>query len=91
MGHSRLGEASWRSSNVRNAPLATVGLKKAACREGPERDLGGAIAHLQSMRSLAVLAATQLPHAHRDDLDRELYRVAETVEQQRRAATPGAG
>ena len=35
MGHSRLGGASCRSSHVRNAPLATVGLKKAACREGP--------------------------------------------------------
>jgi hypothetical protein len=29
---------SCRSSRVRNAPLATVGLKKAACRDGPERD-----------------------------------------------------
>ena len=27
--------ASCRSSNVRNAPLATVGPKKAACRDGP--------------------------------------------------------
>ena len=35
MGHSRLGGASWRSSHVRNAPLATVGPKKAACRDGP--------------------------------------------------------
>jgi hypothetical protein len=33
-GHERLGAASCRRSNVRNAPLATVGLKKAACREG---------------------------------------------------------
>jgi hypothetical protein len=32
---SRLGGASCRSSNVRNAPLATLGPKKAACREGP--------------------------------------------------------
>jgi hypothetical protein len=32
LGHSRLGEASWRSSHVRNAPLATVGPKKAARR-----------------------------------------------------------
>jgi hypothetical protein len=32
MGHSQLGGASCRSSHVRNAPLATVGLKKAACR-----------------------------------------------------------
>jgi len=31
-GHERLGGASSRSSHVRNAPLATVGLKKAACR-----------------------------------------------------------
>ena len=33
--HERLGGASCRSSNVRNAPLATVGPKKAACRVGP--------------------------------------------------------
>ena len=30
------GGASCRSSNVRNAPLATVGPKKAACRNGPK-------------------------------------------------------
>ena len=30
--HARLGGASCRSSHVRNAPLATVGPKKAACR-----------------------------------------------------------
>jgi hypothetical protein len=30
--------ASCRSSRVRNAPLATVGARKAACREGPLRD-----------------------------------------------------
>ena len=34
-GQSRLGGASCRSSHVRNAPLATVGPKKAACRDGP--------------------------------------------------------
>jgi hypothetical protein len=32
IGQSRLGGASCRSSHVRNAPLATVGPKKAACR-----------------------------------------------------------
>ena len=32
LGHERLGGASCRSSNVRNAPLATVGPKKAAYR-----------------------------------------------------------
>ena len=32
LGHERLGGASCRSSHVRNAPLATVGPKKAACR-----------------------------------------------------------
>ena len=37
--HSRLGGASWRSSHVRNAPLATVGPKKAACRDGPNGDI----------------------------------------------------
>ena len=35
-GHERLGGANCRSSNVRNAPLATVGPKKAACRDGPK-------------------------------------------------------
>ena len=40
MGQSRLGGASCRSSHVRNAPLATVGPKKAACRDGPEGDIG---------------------------------------------------
>ena len=39
LGHSRLGEASWRSNHVRNAPLATVGPKKAACRDGPTGDI----------------------------------------------------
>ena len=34
-GHERLRGASRRSSHVRNAPLATVGPKKAACRDGP--------------------------------------------------------
>ena len=34
-GQSRLGGASRRSSHVRNAPLATLGPKKAACRDGP--------------------------------------------------------
>ncbi len=38
MGHSRQGGASCRSSHVRNAPLATVGPKKAACRDGPTTD-----------------------------------------------------
>jgi hypothetical protein len=38
VGQSRLGGASCRSSHVRNAPLATVGPKKAACRDGPTRD-----------------------------------------------------
>ena len=37
--HERLGGASCRSSHVRNAPLATVGPKKAACRDGPKGDL----------------------------------------------------
>ena len=35
LGHERLGGASCRFSHVRNAPLATVGPKKAACRDGP--------------------------------------------------------
>ena len=39
MGHSRLGGPSWRSNHVRNAPLATVGPKKAACRDGPINDI----------------------------------------------------
>jgi hypothetical protein len=35
IGQSRQGGDSCRFSNVRNAPLATVGPKKAACRDGP--------------------------------------------------------
>jgi hypothetical protein len=35
-GHERPGGTSSRYSHVRYAPSATVGLKKAACREGPE-------------------------------------------------------
>ena len=41
LGQSRLGGASCTSSHVRNAPLATVGPKKAACRDGPEGDIDG--------------------------------------------------
>ena len=36
---SRLGGASCRSNHVRNAPLATVGPNKAACRDGPVADI----------------------------------------------------
>jgi len=36
---SRLDGAGCRSSHVRNAPLATVGPKKAACRDGPKGDI----------------------------------------------------
>jgi hypothetical protein len=43
LGHSRLGGASCRSTHVRNAPLATVGLKKAACRDGPVTEVAGLI------------------------------------------------
>ena len=39
MCQSRLGGASCRSSHVRNAPLATVGPKMAARRDGPAADL----------------------------------------------------
>jgi hypothetical protein len=39
LGQSQLGGASCRSSQVRNAPFATVGPKKAACREGPKGDV----------------------------------------------------
>ena len=35
---TRLGGASCRPSHVRDAPLATVGPKKTACRGGPQRD-----------------------------------------------------
>ena len=38
-GQSQLGSPSWRYSHVRNAPLATVGPKKAACRDGPGTEL----------------------------------------------------
>ena len=34
------GGASCRSSHVRNASLATVGPKMAACRAGPKGDIG---------------------------------------------------
>jgi hypothetical protein len=34
-GHERPGGSSSRYTHVRYAPLATVGLKKAACRDGP--------------------------------------------------------
>ena len=37
--HSRQGGASCRSSDVRDAPLATVGPKKAACRDGPNSEI----------------------------------------------------
>jgi hypothetical protein len=53
-GHERLGGASCRSSNVRNAPLATVGLKKAACREGPKGDMRSAACDFGSGRSAKV-------------------------------------
>jgi hypothetical protein len=36
LAQSRLGGASGRPSHVRNAPLATVGPKKAACCDGPK-------------------------------------------------------
>jgi hypothetical protein len=49
-GHERLGGASCRSSNVRNAPLATVGLKKAACREGPTTDMLASVSQLTACR-----------------------------------------
>jgi hypothetical protein len=41
LGQSRQAGASCRSSHVRNAPLATVGLKKAACRDGPLTEVTG--------------------------------------------------
>jgi hypothetical protein len=47
-GHERLGGASCRSSHVRNAPLATLGPIKAACREGPIRDIGDGYADTSS-------------------------------------------
>jgi len=44
-GHERLGGVSCRSSHVRNPPLATVGPKKVACRDGPEGDIPGRSEH----------------------------------------------
>jgi hypothetical protein len=41
--HERLGGASGRSSHVRNAPLATVGPKKAAGRDGPLNETARAV------------------------------------------------
>jgi hypothetical protein len=46
LGHSRLGGASCRSSNVRDAPLATIGPKKAACRDGPLTEVSGLLDHI---------------------------------------------
>ena len=37
-GHERSGGTISRYGHVRYAPLATVGLKKAACRDGPITD-----------------------------------------------------
>jgi hypothetical protein len=41
LGHERLGGASCKSSHVRNAPLAAVGPKKVACRNGPLAEVTG--------------------------------------------------
>ena len=43
LAHERRGGASCRSSDARNAPLATVGLKKAPCRDGPKNEIARAI------------------------------------------------
>jgi hypothetical protein len=47
-GQSRQGGASCRSSHVRSSPLATVVPKKAACRDGPIRDIGDGYADTSS-------------------------------------------
>ena len=52
-GQSRQSGASCRSSHVRNALLATVGPKKAACRNGPLGDIG----QFHSMTSSAVASS----------------------------------
>jgi hypothetical protein len=40
MGHSRLGSAGRRCSNVRYAPKATVGHQNAIGRDGPKTEVG---------------------------------------------------
>jgi hypothetical protein len=56
LGHERLAGASCRSSHVRNAPLATVGPKRASCRDGPLAD----ITRVSGQRQLADLASRTL-------------------------------
>jgi hypothetical protein len=48
MGHSRPGPPSGRSGHVRNAPLATVGPKRAACRDVPGADILVVVTALRS-------------------------------------------
>jgi hypothetical protein len=50
-----LGGASYWASHVRNAPLATVGPKKTACRDGPAADMTASIYDWRA-RKLAELA-----------------------------------
>ena len=42
-GSIATGRGKLRSSHVRNAPLATVGPKKAACRDGPLNETARAV------------------------------------------------
>ena len=56
---SRLGGASCRSSHVRNAPLATVGPKKAACRKGPRTDIAFIQSRCRRGRPAVAVARSQ--------------------------------
>jgi hypothetical protein len=60
-GQPRQGAASCWSSHVRNAPLATIGPKKAARREGPISDICSPI--IRSLCRRVNAAGTDMPTA----------------------------
>jgi hypothetical protein len=53
--------ASCRSRHVRNAPLATVGPKKATCRNGRVEDRRGSLGHLATPRFPSSLIEPDVP------------------------------
>jgi len=74
--HSRLGGASWRSSHVRNAPLSTVGPKKAACRDGPIPDSCTATMFVRSLSRCPDAKRRQISNAIYDICERFIVRLA---------------
>ena len=58
--YRELGGASCRSSHVRNAPLATVGPKKAACRDGPKTDIAFIQSRCRRGRPAMAVARSQV-------------------------------